>query len=317
MALTSVFYDGPVTETDRAKNRTGAPDYGVYGPGDFQVTTNGAVPFSTRIKAGRAHGWGVTDTADTDQTLIHDTVASGTRWDLVVVRRNWQPLLGGPSTLVAIKGGAFTDIPAGRKVGPGVEDDQPIALVGWKAGQTAPFQIIDLRCWASNGGMEVASEICFEYLGRPGTCVRFDGTTWRYSRQANGAWGWVPDVAPVRTFGFVQPSGWKLEGECRVSDAGNGTSRVDMDVNIIRTGATVSLGTTFTSFGAILSNNARGGSGGVKYLPIAISGGSAGNNKLAMAYVNTSSGQVGIRSTEGVWGWQSGANATLNITYYI
>lgn len=190
MALTSVFYDGPVTETDRAKSRTGAPDYGVYGADDFKVSTNGSVPFSTLLKAGRAHGWGVTDTAATDQTLVHDPVASGTRWDLVVVRRNWQPLLGGPSTLAIIKGGAFTDMPT-RNIGPGVEDDQPIAMVGWKSGQTAPFQIIDLRCWASNGGLEIANEIAFEYLSTPGACVQFNGTTWRYSRSANGVWGWM------------------------------------------------------------------------------------------------------------------------------
>lgn len=196
MALTSVFYDGPSTDTDRAKNRAGEPDYGVYGADDFQVIPNGSVPFSVKVRAGRAHGWGVTDTAATDQTIMCDAPANGvTRWDLIAVRRNWQPLLGGPSTLVAIKGGAFTDIPADRKVGPGIEDDQPIALVGWKGGQSAPFQIIDLRCWAHNGGMEVVSEIAFEYLGAPGACVKFGQDTYRFTHEGNGVWGWNPDIA--------------------------------------------------------------------------------------------------------------------------
>lgn len=215
MALTSVFYDGPVTETDRAKNRAGAPDYGVYGASDFQVITNGSVPYSVLVRAGRAHGWGITDTAATNQTLTFDAPASGvTRWDLVAVRRNWQPLLGGPSTLVVIKGGAFTNIPAGRKTNPGIEDDQPLALVGWKGGQSAPFQIIDLRCWASNGGMEIANEIAFEYLGRPGACVRLDGWDWRFARQANGAWTWVTDTNATQVDpGLMSPNDKKkLDG---------------------------------------------------------------------------------------------------------
>ncbi len=236
MALVSSFYDGPVTEGDRARNRAGAPDYGVYGTGDFKVVANGAVPLSVKVKAGRAHGWGVTDLLEADETLMCEAPGAGvTRWDLIVVRRNWQPLGGGPSTLVVIKGGPTTLIPAGRKVGPGVEDDQPIAMVGWKAGQTAPFQIIDLRCWAHNGGVEIANEIAFEYLARPGAAVHYAGWTWRYALEDNGVWEWsmAPGVTSTRDGIMLATDKKKLDDATAIDTAnalmrrdGNGRARI-------------------------------------------------------------------------------------------
>lgn len=243
MALTSVFYDGPVTETDRAQNRTGAPDYGVYGADDFKVSAHPSIPYALVVKAGKAHGWGVTDTATTDQTVQCDTL-SGTgavRFDLITVNRNWQPLLGGPSTLKAISGGAtMPDINTIRKIGPGVEDDQPIALVEWRGGVNTPYRITDLRCWAGNGGMVAADMLALNYLGRPGANVLIGSTTWRFALGANNVWGWVetqktdvksapiaglakPDWAPMRTFtGIVDVSsgaGGENRGAAGATDA--------------------------------------------------------------------------------------------------
>ncbi|MDN4644916.1 hypothetical protein [Arthrobacter sp. PsM3] len=190
MALTSVFYDGVVTETDRAKNRTGAPDYGVYGVGDFEVTAHPSIPYAVLSKAGRAHGHGVTDTAGTDQVVQCGTLASGTRWDLIVVRRNWQNSLGGPSTLVAIPGGTTMEIPAARKIGPGVEDDQPIALVQWQGGLSAPAKIVDLRVWAGNGALFAKDDLVKTYMTKPGTEININGTVWAYQIGASSTLGW-------------------------------------------------------------------------------------------------------------------------------
>src|SRR6478752_1806428 len=130
MALTSVYYDGPVTETDRAKNLAGVPEYGVYGPEDFKVTSHPTIANAVIVKAGKAHGWGVTDTAAEDQVVNCTPLSVGqSRWDMIVIRRNWQPALGGPSTLVAVQAGGTPTLPATRKVGPGVEDDQPLFFV--------------------------------------------------------------------------------------------------------------------------------------------------------------------------------------------
>jgi len=199
MALTSVFYDGVVTETDRAKNLAGGPEYGVYGVDDFKVTAHPTIPYAVLVKAGRAHGHGVTDEAAIDQIVNCDTLASGTRWDLIVVRRNWQPALGGPSTLVAITAGATAEIPAARKVGPGVEDDQPLALVKWTGGLSAPEQIIDLRVWATAGGYFAKEDLVRSYLTRIGTRITISATNtnWTLWLGPNDLVAWALDIAPA------------------------------------------------------------------------------------------------------------------------
>lgn len=191
MALTSVYYDGYVTETDRAKNRAGVPDYGVYGVHDFEVKPHPSIPFAVIVTAGKAHGFGVTDEATTDQVVQCATVSSGTRWDLIATRRNWQPAAGGPSELVAIQGGTTAAIPAARKTGPGVEDDQPLALVEWKSGLTAPNKIIDLRVWASNGGLYAKDDLVRTYLTGAGTEVNINGSLWVIRLGTNDALTWV------------------------------------------------------------------------------------------------------------------------------
>ncbi|WP_324644146.1 hypothetical protein [Pseudarthrobacter sp. LT1] len=179
-----------MTETDRAQNLAGAAQYGVYGPGDFKVTAHPSIPYAVLVKQGRAHGYGVTDEAEIDQVVQCATIASGTRWDLIVVRRNWQPALGGPSTLEVIQAGADPIIPATRKIGPGVEDDQPLFLVKWQGGTSAPVEFIDLRVWAGNGGLYAKSELVRTYLTDVGTEVNISGAKWVYKLGVNDMAGW-------------------------------------------------------------------------------------------------------------------------------
>lgn len=197
MALASVFYDGPSTETDRAMYRAGAPDYGVIGPDDFRVSTHPSIPYALLVKAGEAHGHGVTDkpAMPGEDQLVQCAPLSGggaVRWDLVVVRRNWQPLLGGPSTLVVIQGGTTApNIQTIRKIGPGVEDDQPLALVEWRGGVNTPKSIIDLRCWAATGGAAIVDKLALTYLAKPGAMLTLDNRTLQYLPIGNGVWDWV------------------------------------------------------------------------------------------------------------------------------
>lgn len=318
MALTSVYYDGPVTETDRATSRSGAPDYGVYGVDDFKVSAHPSLPYALLVNAGKAHGFGVTDTAADNQTVQCATLsgAGAVRFDLIVARRNWQPASGGPSTLEAIAGGTTApDINTVRTIGPGVEDDQPLALVEWRGDVNTPYRITDLRCWASNGGMIAVDTMALDYLAKPGADVFINGVTYRYQPIGNGAWAWMSQ-SPT-TYGFVQPSGWSLAGQCRVTPAG-ALRRVDMDLRIMRTGANQDIKATFLDLVGVLSNMARGDSGDVKYVALAISGGSGNNGTIAMAYVNTTSGSIGFRgATVPEFTWTTGAKATINLTYYI
>jgi hypothetical protein len=236
MALTSVFYDGVVTETDRAKNWAGSPSYGVYGIGDFEVTSHPSIPYAVLVKSGRAHGWGVTDEAAIDQVVNCDSISTGTRWDLIVVRRNWQPALGGPSTLVAIAAGTTPIIPPARKVGPGVEDDQPLALVKWQGGLSAPAQIIDLRVWAGNGGMCAKDDLVRSYLTDVGTEVNINGVSWALQIGANSIAEWAATTPVISSPLSTADTNWTHNGQVTKVAAPKGKATVTLADAIWRAG---------------------------------------------------------------------------------
>lgn len=200
MPLKSTYYDGVVTESDRAKNLAGSPEYGVYGPEDFKVTAHPSIPFAVLVKKGKAHGHGVTDEAEEDQVVQCATLSGSNtvRWDLIAVRRNWQPELGGPSTLEVLQAGADPKIPDSRITGPGVEDDQPIFLVKWKGGVSAPVDFIDLRVWSGNGGLYAKHDLVRSYLGTVGTEININGVVWQCRLIDNDAIGWR-QVSPYET----------------------------------------------------------------------------------------------------------------------
>lgn len=212
MPLISTYYDGPVTESDRAANPAGRIEYGVYGNEDFRVTAHPSIPYAVLVKKGRAHGHGVTDEAEIDQVVNCPSLASGVRWDLIVVRRNWQPELGGPSTLEVIDAGTEPVIPAARKVGPGVEDDQPIALVRWQGGTSAPMEIRDLRVWSNNGGMFAIDPLVRKYMEKIGTRIKIAGEVWSYERLSAMATDWVNEDGSGPWVDLEIEAGWQIVG---------------------------------------------------------------------------------------------------------
>lgn len=149
MALTPKGFDGTVTEADFAKmaRHFGTP-YSVKDDPDLKVTAVAGQDRTVQIATGEAAAYGVLVTNDAAITLQLPTIASGTRWDLVCLRRDWQPA-GGTATVTYVQGTSTKAIPAGRNANPGVIDDQPLALVQLTAGQTQPTAIVDLRSWAS------------------------------------------------------------------------------------------------------------------------------------------------------------------------
>ena len=178
MSITSVGYDGTINEVQFAKL---APllgsDYSVGGPTDWKVEVVAGQDRTIRILPGSGYGQGVLDTADAQETLQLGAIASGSRWDLVVARRDWQPP-GGTTAFAAVQGAAAQAIPAGRIVGPGVQDDQPIALVQVTAGQTLPTAVVDLRCWHGNGGVVAATTDALAYLTRLGSVIFVGAVAW-------------------------------------------------------------------------------------------------------------------------------------------
>lgn len=196
--ITSKGYEGSIDYADWATitSHMGA-QYGVVGKDSFAVAA-GTGDRVISVQPGTAAGQGILDESDAVEQLVGAPVASGNRWDLVALRRSWG---SAASTLVLIQGTSAASIPA-RSTSPGVEDDQPIALVRFSAGQTAVQEIIDLRVWHGDGGLAARHPLVRDYLTRIGTRIWINGITWVIGFDASGNQTWVPDSVYV---GSTQP----------------------------------------------------------------------------------------------------------------
>lgn len=206
MAITSAGYDGSVSELSWSKmiSGVGSSEYGVLAVDDYKVTPVTGADRTVSISAGSAWGKGVFDINDANITIQLDTVSTGSRYDMIVIRRNWTGAAG-TTTIAKINGSASKSLPA-RNVGAGALDDQPIALVQITAGQTQPTAIIDLRAWGSNGGMVAADALALSYLQRPGAQVFIAGETWQCTRSTSGAFSWNK-VASTSALGLYGAGG--------------------------------------------------------------------------------------------------------------
>lgn len=149
MTTSSVGYDGSISEVQWAGlSEALGGAYSVKGSGDWKVTTVPAVDRTVSIAAGTGYGRGVQDVLTPAVTVQLPVVASGTRWDTIVAARDWQPP-GGATMFIARTGTSSQLIAASRLTNPGVQDDQPIALVQVTAGVQLPTAIVDLRTWSS------------------------------------------------------------------------------------------------------------------------------------------------------------------------
>lgn len=176
MPITSVGYEGTVDEAQWAEliSLVGGRQYGVAGAPDWKVTVGGA-DRQVRVAAGRGFGCGVLDNSTTETVLSLATVSSGSRWDLIVARRNW----GTNATSFAVVTGSATRALPGRAQTPGTLDEQPIALARVQAGQSQVAEIVDLRVWGGDGGIFALDPLVLQYLNRVGTSVRIAGVDWR------------------------------------------------------------------------------------------------------------------------------------------
>lgn len=204
MAITSVGYDGTVDEAQWASmvSKVGSYEYGVDGAGDFSVTQVAGTRMLS-VAGGIAWGRGVMDLSDDTQIIQLEPVSTGSRWDLIALRRTWGPLSGGPTELVVIKGTSSKQIPSGRQNTPGVVDDQPIALIRVQAGLSGIPEMIDLRVWGRNGGQLYAKDdLVRSYISAVGTEINIDGILWQRIVGSNGTAAWVEH-------GQRSDTGWK------------------------------------------------------------------------------------------------------------
>lgn len=189
MAIITAGYDGTVDETQFAEI---LHRYSVVGPDDFKATTQ-AGDRIVAISDGVALGPGTRDVA-TGIAPIQFAVASGTRWDLVVLRRDWQPP-GGATTVEIVQGGSTRTFPAVGTAGtnwnrrPGIVDDQPLYLQ--EVNGTLLGQRVDLRCWAGHGGLFAKDDLVRTYLDRVGADIDVNGSVWTRRLGANDIPEWV------------------------------------------------------------------------------------------------------------------------------
>ncbi len=143
MALTNIGYDGTVNEPGWAKlSQYLGRKYAFGGSADFAPSAVSGVDRTTRIATGVSYGYGVLVTSDANVDVQSATLGSGTRWDTVVLRRDWQT---NTSSIVVITGTATEQVAAGLNANPGVIDDMPLALVQITFGTQAPTAVRDLR----------------------------------------------------------------------------------------------------------------------------------------------------------------------------
>lgn len=169
----------------------GSATYGVRSATHWKVTAVAGQDRTVSIAPGQGFGHGVTDKTFDNETIQLDTIASGSRWDLIAVRRDWTPTAG-VSKFVKVNGGATAVVPGGRLYGPGNIDDQPLALVQVTAGQTQPTGFIDLRTWTGDGGGVVAADdLVRSFLNAVGTRLHIKGVDWVRRVGANDTPQWV------------------------------------------------------------------------------------------------------------------------------
>lgn len=168
----------------------------VAGPNDWKVSSLASIDRGIRVEVGTGSGDAVTDQTFEYETMSLPSPPIASAWYLIVRRRNWSGT--GTSTLVAIRGTGTKALPTRKDVA-GTESDQPLALVLVTQKDTTVQQVVDLRCWASNGGVEVADKLALQYLASPGAAVKLGTSTWRYELQANNVWDWKEYVAADST----------------------------------------------------------------------------------------------------------------------
>ena len=197
MAITSAGNKGTVNATQWADlvERVGASSYGVDGPGDFQVSAVAGQDRPVSVGAGKAWGHGVIAFSDANETRQLGTIASGSRWDLVVLRRTWTSE-GGATTVEVVPGGSAMALPARNNV-PGTLDDQPLALVQVTAGQTQPTAIVDLRVWARTGGAVANHDLVRSYVRDSGTMLVIGSKIWQMRVSGAGLPEWVDLTAAI------------------------------------------------------------------------------------------------------------------------
>lgn len=200
MADQHIGYPGSVGATQLANwlPNVAASQYSVDGPLDAKVTTNAIGDRGVTIAPGTVIGDGIYDVFESGTNLNFGSVASGSRWDMVVLRRTWSSTIGASTSIYTIIPGSATKGLPARNNNKGVLSDQPIALCRVQSGSTAVQEVVDLRVWAHNGGVFALDDLVKSYLDQPGTHLTIGTKSWVRTVTVSGS---SNDAAWVETSG--------------------------------------------------------------------------------------------------------------------
>lgn len=189
MADTSYGYPGSVNAAALATwlPNVAAAQYCVDGADSARVTKNTIGDRGLTVSAGELIGDGIYDIFNSGTNLNLASVSSGSRWDMIVLRRTWSSKT---SIFTVIQGSATKGLPA-RNNNKGVITDQPIALCRVQAGASDVKEIVDLRVWAHNGGAYAQDELVKNYLDEPGTHLAIGNKAWVRTVGTDNSTGWV------------------------------------------------------------------------------------------------------------------------------
>lgn len=220
---TSVGYGGTMTEDNMSTWAvvTGGAQYGVSGPDDWRATPVAAGDRLVQIEKGRGFAFGVFDETPAAAQIQLATQPSGSRYDVVVARRNWAGA-GGITSFDAITATAAGDLPASRakRMPAGLPvnttDEQPLAIFKVTAGQSVPELVADLRVWHANGGAFARSEKVLQYLDAPGTSVLIGQDRWHRVVSSTGVESWsMSKEYGADLFGTGSPIAGVIDGSSR------------------------------------------------------------------------------------------------------
>lgn len=327
-APTSYGYPGSINSAVLADwlTRVAGARFSVGGKDDLKVTVQSGLDRGIRVNAGIAVGDSVMDDFPEYDTLSLPAPTGTSQWFLVVVRRNWSAPES--SNFFVIPGTATRALPARRDM-PGQESDQPLALVRVQSGNTVVQEIVDLRGWAGNGGVEAADILGREALQRPGAAVKIgaDIHRYEYKPENGGSFAWnVYQVAPVEQSytpvwtgleslgaGFSSTGRYSVSGKLvRVTAALVAGDRSSLALGVIGVslppGLPVAVGPMAIGDGVW---NSQGVTGQMRRVMIAASGRQTGATVWAVPGTNEviPPGRAG-------WGWGVGSAFHVSLEYF-
>lgn len=193
MAITTTGFAGPIDEVQAALMLPTGASYYVENSSSWVPSISPTLDRTVTVSAGVGRARVLRTTITTPTNVQFPVQASGSRWDLLVMRHTYSPP-GGASALAIIPGtAAINSTWAQRNVLRGPDDrvdDHPIALVQITAGSQAPTAIIDLRTSYANGALLARSFEALNYLEDLGTQVVIDSVLWTRALDGSGVPVW-------------------------------------------------------------------------------------------------------------------------------